>query len=185
MIYPSLTEKIIQPFIYQIGRIISNNKQLDCFIIQFAKFPSAQKLSVVSIVTVLKMPLLSCFLGHAHGTAGLPPSLCDFTWTFPVTEPCKESAIPLAPLCSAVSPQTSSQDFLFLCNSHLWLGRKRGIYALAETQSSWVRWEERHYLYFTVTSVTRHELWEWDLGSNLNCADTFSNSRVKPRSCTE
>lgn len=42
---------------------------------QFAKFPSAQKLSVVSIVTVLKMPLLSCFLGHAHGTAGLPPSL--------------------------------------------------------------------------------------------------------------
>lgn len=42
---------------------------------QFVKFPSAQKLSVVSIVSVLKMPLLSRFLLCAHGTAGLPPSL--------------------------------------------------------------------------------------------------------------
>lgn len=189
MIYTSLTKKKTQPLIYQIYTIISSNKELDCFIILFAKFPSAQKLSVVIIITMLRMPLLSCFLVHAPAMAGLlpslplSPSLCDFTWAFPVTEPCKKSAIPLALLCRVTAPQTSSQDFLFFWNSHLWLGRKRDIYVLAETQSSWVRWEERHCLYFTVTSVTRHELWE--LGSNFNCADTFCNSGVNPRSFTE
>lgn len=74
MIYTTLTEKTTQPFIYQICSIISNNKQLRCFIIKFAKFPSAQKLTC-QYRYCAEDAFVTRLLVRAHGMAGLPPSL--------------------------------------------------------------------------------------------------------------
>lgn len=73
--YNSLTEKITQPFIYQILSILPNNKQLDGCIIWFAKLHKEQKLCCQYC------PCAGCLCYHASSymLMFLPPSLTLFS----------------------------------------------------------------------------------------------------------
>lgn len=96
------------------------------------------KISVVSIVPVLKTPLLPHFLIHAHVPPSLPFSPLWFHMNISRNRALQGVCHPIHPAvhCSAVSPEISSQDFLFLCNSYLLLGRKRGVYALLRLKAA-------------------------------------------------
>lgn len=129
----------------------------------------------MSVLPLCWMSLLPCFLIHAHVPPPLLHSLLWFHMNISRNRALQGVCYPSHPAvqCSAVSPHISSQDFLFLCNSYLLVGRKGGIYALLRLKAARLR-GRRH-----TTSVSQSLL---SLG--MSCESWVATSTVQILSVT-